>query len=140
MNDIIVNKIQCIQRCIGRAREEYQAEPETFSANYTRQDAALLNVLRACETSIDLANYVIRADKLGIPVSSADSFNLLQAKGIIDTGLAERMKKMTSFRNTLVHQYTRVEMDIVEYVITSGLDDLLTFTGRIKDYSGDAAS
>lgn len=140
MNDIIVNKIQNIQRCIGRAREEYQAEPETFSTNYTRQDAALLNVLRACETSIDLANHVIRSDKLGIPVSSADSFNLLQAKGVIDAGLSERMKKMTAFRNTLVHQYTRMEMAIIEYVITSGLDDLLTFAGRIKDYTGDAAS
>ena len=26
MNDIVINKIQSIQRCIRRAREEYQAD------------------------------------------------------------------------------------------------------------------
>ena len=55
MKDIVINKIQNIQRCVRRAREEYQADRDGFAANYTRQDAALLNVLRACETAIDLA-------------------------------------------------------------------------------------
>ena len=30
-----------------------------FDTNYTKQDAAVLNVLRACEQAIDLANYLI---------------------------------------------------------------------------------
>lgn len=60
MNDIVINKIQNIQRCVRRAREEYQADRDGFAANYTRQDAALLNIVRACETVIDLANHVIR--------------------------------------------------------------------------------
>jgi hypothetical protein len=60
MNDIAINKIQSIQRCVRRAREEYQADRDGFATNYTRQDAALLNVLWACETAIDLANHVIR--------------------------------------------------------------------------------
>jgi len=78
MNDIVINKVQSIQRCVRRARDEYQADPDTFATNYTHQDAAILNVVRACETAIDLANYVIRANKLGIPVSSADSFRVLR--------------------------------------------------------------
>jgi uncharacterized protein YutE (UPF0331/DUF86 family) len=134
MNDVIINKIQSIQRCIKRAREEYEADREGFAANYTRQDAALLNILRACETAIDLANYVIRTDKLGIPVSSAESFNLLQAAHIMDERLAELMIKMVGFRNTVVHQYTKVNIRIVESVIVSGLDDLLTFTDKIREH------
>jgi FAD/FMN-containing dehydrogenase len=81
MNDIVINKIQNIQRCVRRAREEYQADPDGFATNYTRQDAALLNVLRTCETAIDLANYVIRANKLGIPVSSAGDDHLSVRRG-----------------------------------------------------------
>ena len=49
MNDIVTNKIQSIQRCVLRAREEYGADRDGFAINYTRQDAAILNVLRACE-------------------------------------------------------------------------------------------
>jgi len=134
MNDIVINKIQSIQRCVRRAREEYQADPDGFAANYTRQDAALLNVLRACEMAIDLANHIIRAYKLGIPVSSADSFKLLRTEQIIDSRLAERMEKMVGFRNTIVHQYTQVDIRIVEAVIVSELDELLAFADRIREY------
>ncbi|HNY42843.1 MAG TPA: DUF86 domain-containing protein [Bryobacteraceae bacterium] len=138
MKDIVINKIQSIQRCVRRAREEYQADREGFETNYTRQDAAMLNVVRACETSIDLANYVIRTKKLGIPVSSADSFKLLRAEGIIDDRLAGRMEKMTGFRNTVVHQYTKVDIRIVEAVITTELDELLAFADRVREYISGA--
>lgn len=140
MNDIVINKIQSIQRCVRRAREEYQADPDGFATNYTRQDAALLNVLRACETAIDLANHVIRARKLGIPVSSADSFKLLRAERIIDARLTERMEKMVGFRNTVIHQYTQVDIRIVQAVIASELDELLAFADRIREYVHGTAS
>jgi hypothetical protein len=48
MNDVAINKIQSIQRCVQRAREEFRSDPEGFDADYTLQDAAILNVLRAC--------------------------------------------------------------------------------------------
>lgn len=134
MNDIVINKIQNIQRCVRRAREEYQADRDGFAANYTRQDAALLNIVRACETAIDLANYVIRSNKLGIPVSSADSFKLLRTERIIDDRLAERMVKMVGFRNTVVHQYTKVDIRIVEAVIVSELDELLAFADKLREF------
>jgi hypothetical protein len=63
MTDIIVNKIQSIQRCVERAREEYTANPEGVDSDYSRQDAAILNVLRACEQAIDLANHVLKIEK-----------------------------------------------------------------------------
>ena len=44
-----------IQRSVRRARDEFAAAGEAFDGDLTRQDAAVLNVLRACETSIDLA-------------------------------------------------------------------------------------
>ena len=80
MSDIVINKVQSIQRCVERAREEYHADPAGFATNFTRQDAAVLNVLRACEQAIDPASHIIRTRKMGIPASSAQSFELLQQK------------------------------------------------------------
>jgi uncharacterized protein YutE (UPF0331/DUF86 family) len=140
MNDIIINKIQSIQRCIQRAREEYAADPDGFETNYTRQDAAILNVLRACEQAIDLANYVIRQHKLGIPTASTESFDLLRQKAIIAAPLAEKLKKMVHFHNTVIHQYQNTDMSIVKSVIISGLDDLLKFCDQIMGFSDGPAS
>ncbi len=134
MNDIVINKIQSIQRCIERARQEYQADPDGFATNYTAQDAAVLNVLRACEQAIDLANHLIQTHKMGIPTSSAESFDLLRQKSVIDLALAEKLQQMVHFRNTVVLQYERMDLEIVKSVIVSGLDDLIQFGDRVLKF------
>ncbi len=137
MNDVVINKIESIQRCIKRAREEHAAASD-FSKDYTHQDAAILNVTRACEQAIDLANYLIRTHKLGIPKDSSESFGLLPAAGIIERNLAEKLKKMVGFRNTAVHLYQKIDIAIVESVIKRSLDDLLSFTDRILEWHNTA--
>jgi uncharacterized protein YutE (UPF0331/DUF86 family) len=127
MKDIVINKIQSIQRCVERAREEYQGDPVDFDTNYSRQDAAILNVIRACEQAIDLSNHVIKAHKMGIPTSSAESFDLLQKKLVIDQRLSKTLKNMVHFRNTVIHTYQRTNLAIVKSVIRTGLDDLILF-------------
>jgi uncharacterized protein YutE (UPF0331/DUF86 family) len=140
MNDIVINKIQSIQRCIERARQEYQADSDGFAANYTAQDAAVLNVLRACEQAIDLANHLIQTHKMGIPTSSAESFDLLRQKSVIDLALSEKLKQMVHFRNTVVHQYEHMDLEIVKSVIVSGLDDLIQFGDRVLKFINNAPS
>lgn len=134
MNDVVLNKLQSIQRCARRAREEFAADPKGFDTNFTRQDAAILNVLRACEQTIDLANHVIKSEKLGIPTSSSESFDLLREAGILEQELAEKLQRMVGFRNTVVHHYQRLDAAIVRSVISSGLDDLLLFSDRIREH------
>lgn len=134
MTDIVINKIQSIQRCVERAREEYQGNSAGFETDYTRQDAAMLNVLRACEQAIDLANHLIKTRKMGIPSSSVESFELLESKRVIDKRLTEQLKKMVHFRNVVIHEYQRVDIDIVKSVIMSGLNDLVLFGDCIKEY------
>ena len=56
-NDVILNKVQTIYRCTKRIKDEYHG-PESLN-DYTRQDSIILNILRACETCIDLAMHVV---------------------------------------------------------------------------------
>ncbi|MEW6351786.1 MAG: DUF86 domain-containing protein [Thermodesulfobacteriota bacterium] len=139
MNDVVINKIQSMQRCIARAREEYASDADGFDTNYTRQDAAVLNVLRACEQAIDLANHVIRTHRMGIPTSSAESFDLLRRESVINPALAERLENMVHFRNIAVHQYRRMDLAIVRSVITSGLDDLILLGDRIMEFTRETS-
>lgn len=125
MNDIVLNKIQSIQRCIARARAELNADPAGFATNFTRQDAAVMNVLRACEQSIDLANHLIKTYKMGIPTSSSESFTLLAEQHVIDNNLRQKLTNMVHFRNMIVHQYQKMDIAIVAAVIENGLDDLI---------------
>ena len=87
-DDIVINKIQSIQRCIKRAHEEYD-KADDFASNFSCQDAAILNITRACEHAIDLTNHLLRHYKLGVPNSRSDGFVLLASQSIISNELVE---------------------------------------------------
>ena len=131
MNDTIINKTASIQRCIKRAREEHHAAGDGFSSDHTRQDASILNITRACEQAIDLANHVVRQEKLGVPDESRGSFRLLASAGVIPSELADRLSKMIGFRNVAIHQYENLDRKILVAVITQDSEDLLTFSELI---------
>ncbi|EAR23455.1 type VII toxin-antitoxin system HepT family RNase toxin [Nitrococcus mobilis] len=98
-DDIILNKAANIERCLARVSEEYVGHAAELETNFTRQDAIVLNLLRACETRMDLAMHVVRIKRLGIPQTSRDAFDLLYRATVIDQPLAERMKRMDGFHN-----------------------------------------
>ncbi|MES9884284.1 MAG: DUF86 domain-containing protein [Sedimenticola sp.] len=135
MNDVMINKIQNIQRSIKRAKEESQLAGDNFPQDFSRQDAAILNVTRACEQAIDLANVVIKIRKLGIPNESRESFALLAKERLISESLSENLQRMVGFRNIVIHQYQDIEVAIIQAVIESGLDDLLLFTDAVIEQS-----
>jgi uncharacterized protein YutE (UPF0331/DUF86 family) len=136
IDDILLNKSATIERCVARAREEYAADPGTFGENQTRQDAAILNIQRACEAALDMGQHLIRRHKLGLPQSARDVFSLLEQAGWIDADLATAMRNMVGFRNIAVHDYQKLHLPIVVAIIDRHLDDFLAFTRLVLRKSG----
>ena len=136
VDDVLVNKAATIERCVARAREEYNADPASFATNFTRQDAAVLNVQRACEAALDIGQHLIRRDHLGVPQSARDVFDLLSRAEWIDAALAESLKRMVAFRNIAVHDYRNLLLPITVNVITLHLGDFLDFSQRVLQRDG----
>jgi uncharacterized protein YutE (UPF0331/DUF86 family) len=134
-DDIILNKTESIRRCVERAREEYVADQSNFLKNFSRQDAAMMNIQRGCEQAIDLANHVVRLLKIGAPTNAKDSFDLLVTSKIIDNDLANKMCRMIGFRNNVVHEYQKINFDIVVAILEKNADDLLEFGESIRRQS-----
>jgi uncharacterized protein YutE (UPF0331/DUF86 family) len=130
-DDVIVNKAASIERCLRRIQEEYAGDVQNLVANQTKQDAIILNLQRACETAIDLAMYMVSQRKLGVPQDSRDAFSLLQTAGILPADLAQRMQRMVGFRNVAVHEYARLNLDVVRTIITKQMGDFRTFSSTI---------
>ncbi|MDI3534942.1 MAG: hypothetical protein PWQ82_1307 [Thermosediminibacterales bacterium] len=125
-NDVILNKISTIERCIKRVHEEYNNNPDNLK-NYTKQDSIILNIQRACEASIDLAMHIVSEKGLGIPQSSREVFDILYKNNLIDENLANKLKAMVGFRNIAVHDYQAINLDIVQQIIIKHLNDLKKF-------------
>ena len=130
-DDIIINKVETIRRCLGRINEEYLGFEEELASNYTKQDSIILNLERASQASIDLAVHVVRIRKLGVPKTSREIFELLQENRLIDEKTAHQMKKMVGFRNIAVHDYQTISLDIICSIIEQHLDDFRQFIDEI---------
>ena len=130
-DDVLLNKACSIERGVRRAREEYQKEPSTFALDCTRQDAAILNILRACEAALAMAHHLIRRERLGVPQSARDAFELLYQGGWIAPTLVKSLKNMVGFRNIAVHEYQTLQLPITVAIITKHLDDFVLYSAAI---------
>ena len=130
-DDVLINKSATVERCVGRARDEYARGPGSFGTDFTRQDAAVLNVQRACEAVLDMGQHIVRRERLGVPQSARDVFDLMARARWIDVPLAESLKRMVAFRNIAVHDYQSLLLPILVNIITGHLDEFLAFTRTV---------
>jgi uncharacterized protein YutE (UPF0331/DUF86 family) len=122
-DDVILNKAEIIENCLRRIGDEYAGIAANLRANQTKQDSILLNLERACQAAIDMAMRLVRKRRLGLPKESRDAFDLIAVAGVIDDQLKLRMHGLVGFRDTAIHNYKKLDLDIVEAIITKHLDD-----------------
>lgn len=130
-DDVLINKAATIERSVARAWEEYAANPAGFAEDYTRQDAAILNIQRACEAALDMGQHLIRRERLGVPQSARDVFSLLHQGGWIGPELADVLKRMVGFRNIAIHDYQKLQLPITVSIIEHHLDDFLAYSSTL---------
>jgi uncharacterized protein YutE (UPF0331/DUF86 family) len=126
-DEVLLGKAAIIERCLKRIAEEYVGHEAELGTNFTRQDALVLNLQRACEVSIDAAMHLVRIHKLGIPTESRQAFDMLVKSGRLDREIGRKLVAMVGFRNVAVHNYQELDIDILRGVLTERLDDLRTF-------------
>jgi len=132
-DDVIVNKIETIRRCLKRIEEEYIGYEDTLEINFTKQDSIILNLERTSQACIDVSSHIIRVNNLGIPKTSREVFTLLEKSSILTESTGIQMKKMVGFRNLAVHDYQNISLDIVKSILDKHLVDFETFIKEILD-------
>lgn len=126
-DDVVLEKAAIIERCLARIAEEYRGHEAELESNFTRQDAIMLNVLRACEAAIDCAMHLVRVKELGLPGDSRAAFVMLQERDLLDPSLSARMQAMVGFRNVAIHNYRKLDMAVVRAILDQRLEDFRAF-------------
>jgi len=137
MDDVLLNKVAIIERSLNRINEEYVGSEQQLKTNFTKQDSITLNLLRACESSIDSAMHVVRVKKLGVPQSSRHAFELMELAGLLELEAAQKMKAMVGFRNTAVHDYQKLNLEIMEMIVSHHLNDFTEYAKVLLSIASD---
>ena len=124
-DNVALNKAAAIERSLRRMRQEYAFNPELN--NYTHIDAMILNIERACQAAIDLAQHLVAENHLGSPQSSAELFVLLEKAKMLCEETARALVGMTGFRNVAIYEYQELEIDILRAIAEKEYKSLISF-------------
>jgi uncharacterized protein YutE (UPF0331/DUF86 family) len=95
--------------------DRYEDE-ERFAGRYLVQASA--------QICIDIANHLISSEGWRVPQDFRDAFTVLEERGLLDEGLANRLRALAGLRNRLVHLYEEIDDALVHQAIREGLGDL----------------
>ncbi len=121
--DLVYSKINVIKNCLMAIEKAtiYENDPDFKLAIYE------LNLQRAIQASIDLANVLIAKEGLGLPNTYKQSFEILNKCSVINAELCKKLCSMVGFRNISVHDYEKIKPEIVNSIIQNHLNDFEEF-------------
>jgi uncharacterized protein YutE (UPF0331/DUF86 family) len=91
-------------------------------------------VQMAVEAPIDACAMLVTGLRLGLPAEENDLFDKLARRGVISGGMAETLQRMKGMRNILVHEYGRIDDELVFETVRDRLGDFGTFKREILDF------
>lgn len=84
-----------------------------------------------------MASHILAQKNGRTPTTMAESFMLLAEEKIISEGVAQALVKSVGLRNLLVHEYSKIDWNIVTKVANEHLDTFRDFAKEIlKSLSG----
>lgn len=132
--EILRDRESRIRRYVEDLGVFVQISEEEFLHNRERQYAVLHALQLAIEASIEIATHICAADNLGAPASYAEAFDLLESSAIVDTALADDLRRMARFRNRIVHFYGRIDLTIVFRLVRDHLVDFERYLAAVERY------
>ena len=88
----------------------------------------------AVECVIDIGEILISNLKLRKPEDTRDVIDILGEKKIIPDEFADKFGPITGFRNILVHNYVKIDLELIYKFLTENLKDFDLFAKYITQY------
>lgn len=127
--DVVLSKINIIKNCLMAIEKVSlnEHDPDFQQGLYE------LNLQRAIQACIDIANTILAKEGLGLPNTYRQSFELLTKHGVLSDALGKKMISMVGFRNISVHDYQTIKPAIVTSLVQNHLKDFEDFYSCVYD-------
>jgi uncharacterized protein YutE (UPF0331/DUF86 family) len=103
----------------------------TYMGNPTTRRAVERLLQISIECILDICNLLVAGHRLGLPSEEEDLFTKLETGGILSSEVVSALRSIRRFRNILVHEYGRINNQIVFTIATRRWPDLEAFTTEV---------
>jgi uncharacterized protein YutE (UPF0331/DUF86 family) len=125
--DLILRKLADLDQYLLQLGEYRDIRVEQYRGDWKSQRIIERTLQLAIETCLDVASHIIADRGLRVPATYAEAFDVLREATLIDEKLREAMVGMAKFRNVIVHEYARIDPEIVVRILRDHLGDLEHF-------------
>ncbi len=125
----VLSALQRLEDLRKLSEEEFAADPhKVASAKY--------NLIVAIEGAVDLSNHIISKNGFRTPEDYADTFRVMEEKGVFDAEFTNSLIQMARFSNRLVHIYWDIDDAEIYRIIQTRLQDIKQFLKKFGNFIG----
>lgn len=131
---LLLRKLTQLEEYVSQIEEYRLVTIEKYRSDWKQQRIIERTLQMMIETCVDIAGHIIADRKFRIPDSYADSFRVLCENKIIPADLCQVMEQISKFRNVIVHNYDRVDAEIVVGILRNRIDDFDKFKDAVVNW------
>ena len=122
--DLILAKAGSVKSHLNRVIEKRNVDLDSFIKDIDRQESILFNIQTAVQNCIDIAAHIISEESFGVPGSTTEMLYVLEKNGYLENDLTQKMVKAVGFRNLIVHEYGKIELEQAYEIAQNDINDL----------------
>ena len=131
MSRVIVNKIiaklERLDEYLAYLRDIQKVNKKSFLRDYHAYGIAERYLQLAIEVLLDVGKLIIIEKNFRKPDDNQDIFIILNEQKIISRSLLQRLMGIAQFRNILVHDYEKIDREIIYQKLRTNLTDFKDF-------------
>lgn len=132
--EVVISRVDKLNEYISILKSVRKYDRETYINDPIIYGAAERFLHLSIECILDISNHVISDMRYRKPENNKDIFLVLYENKIIDEKLKNNLCNMAGFRNILVHDYMKLDRELVYDIINSNLSDMEDFIKTIIEY------
>jgi len=131
---LVLRKLADLDEYGSQIREFAGITIREYKADWKTQRIIERTLQMMIETCLDIAGHIIADENFRTPESYADMFRILHEKEIIADVQLPGLEKMAKFRNVVVHQYEKIDLETVVTIVNKNLSDFQKYKDSITGY------
>ncbi len=129
--DVARNKLTSLDRCLTRINNRLPATAALLATDADAQDIVSVNLQRAVQLCAHLCLMLVANQGLVNPADMAEGFQRLRDQGWITEPTYRAMRAAVGFRNISVHEYRKLDWQIVHRICAANLGDFRRFAQEL---------
>jgi uncharacterized protein YutE (UPF0331/DUF86 family) len=131
---VLRERLRLLNEYVSDLREVQDVDPQTYAENKLLRRAVERTLHLAVEACLDIGQHIIARERYRLPEDNQDVIVVLGENDVLPDAMLPNLIAMARFRNLIVHDYARIDNEIVLGIVKQHLDDFDAFARAIVRY------